>query len=460
LSQIQEKGDFMDSVEIARFLTGMTLAVHIIFATIGVGMPLMFAIAEFLGIKKNDPSYTALAKRWSKGYTITVAVGVVTGTIIGLQLSLLWPTFMQMGGHVIALPLFMETFAFFFEAIFLSIYLYTWNRFKGKWTHVILSIPVIIGGSFSALFITSVNSFMNTPAGFQVKDGRMVNVEPWAAMFNASFLVRSFHVVATALMTMAFILAAVAAFKLLKNKVSKDAVYHKKALKITMILGLVFTLGSMIAGDLSAKFLHKVQPEKLAAYEWHFDTGSKADLVFFGTLNEHTQQVTGAIKIPGLLSFLADDNINTKVKGLNDFPKADLPPLIVHYFFDLMVSLGVFCFIISAAYVATLIFKKLRRFMHAKPMLYGILLTGPAAMLAIEFGWFLTEMGRQPWIVRGYLKVKEAATQAGGLTFVTIMFGLLYIVLMVTSAYVLIRMFKNKPAYKDIAAVSNERGEQ
>ena len=161
----------MDSVELARFLTAMTLAVHIIFATIGVGVPLMFAVAEFLGIKRNDPKYITLAKRWSKGYTITVAVGVVTGTIIGLQLSLLWPTFMQMGGHVIALPLFMETFAFFFEAIFLSIYLYTWDRFKSKWTHFLISIPVIIGGTFSAFFITAVNSFMNTPAGFEMKDG-------------------------------------------------------------------------------------------------------------------------------------------------------------------------------------------------------------------------------------------------------------------------------------------------
>ena len=180
----------MNSVEISRFLTGMTLGVHIIFATIGVGMPLMFAIAEFLGIKKKDPKYIALAKRWSKGYTITVAVGVVTGTIIGLQLSLVWPTFMKMGGHVIALPLFMETFAFFFEAIFLSIYLYTWNRFKNQWIHFLISLPVIIGGSFSAFFITSVNSFMNTPAGFEMKKGKMVNVQPFEAMFNSSFLVR------------------------------------------------------------------------------------------------------------------------------------------------------------------------------------------------------------------------------------------------------------------------------
>ncbi|MDN6182214.1 MAG: cytochrome ubiquinol oxidase subunit I [Staphylococcus equorum] len=450
----------MDSVELARFLTAMTLAVHIIFATIGVGVPLMFAVAEFLGIKRNDPKYITLAKRWSKGYTITVAVGVVTGTIIGLQLSLLWPTFMQMGGHVIALPLFMETFAFFFEAIFLSIYLYTWDRFKSKWTHFLISIPVIIGGTFSAFFITAVNSFMNTPAGFEMKDGKMVNVQPWAAMFNESFLIRSFHVVATALMTMAFVLAAIAAFKLLKNKFKKDTEYHKKALKLTMILGVVFTLGSMLAGDLSAKFLHQEQPEKLAAYEWHFETESNADLIFFGSLDEETQEVSGAIKIPGILSFLADNNTDTEVKGLNEFPEELHPPMIVHYYFDIMVSMGVFCLIISGAFILTLIFKKLRKFTYSKPMLYGALLTGPAAMIAIEAGWFLTEQGRQPWLVRGYLKVADAATQAGGLTLVTILFGILYMILIVTTAYVLIRMFSNKPAYKDVEENTPERGDE
>ncbi len=450
----------MGSVELARFLTGLTLAVHIIFATIGVGVPLIFAIAEFLGIKRNDLQYITLAKRWSKGYAVTVAVGVVTGTIIGLQLSLLWPTFMQMGGHVIALPLFMETFAFFFEAIFLGIYLYTWDRFKNKWTHFLISIPVIIGGTFSAFFITAVNSFMNTPAGFEMKDGKMINVQPWVAMFNDSFLVRSFHVVATALMTMAFVLAAIAAFKLLKNKFKKDTEYHKKALKLTMILGVVFTLGSMLAGDMSAKFLHQEQPEKLAAYEWHFDTESNADLVLFGSLDEKTQEVSGAIKLPSILSFLADNNTNTEVKGLNEFPKELHPPMIVHYYFDLMVSMGVFCLVVSGAFVLTLVFKKLRKFTYSKLMLYSALLTGPAAMLAIEFGWFLTEQGRQPWIVRGYLKVAQAATQAGGITLVTILFGLLYLILLVTSSYVLIRMFKNKPVYKETETISSERGER
>ncbi|MEJ7454048.1 cytochrome ubiquinol oxidase subunit I [Staphylococcus warneri] len=449
----------MDSVEMSRLLTGMTLAVHIIFATIGVGMPLMFVIAEFLGIRNNDAHYIALAKRWSKGYTITVAVGVVTGTIIGLQLSLVWPTFMKMGGHVIALPLFMETFAFFFEAIFLSIYLYTWERFKNKWIHFVIGLPVIIGGSFSAFFITSVNSFMNTPAGFEMKNGRMVNVQPLEAMFNSSFIVRSFHVVATAGMTMAFILAAIAAFKLLKQSYSEDKIYHLKALKMTMIVGFISTLLSMLAGDMSAKFLHKVQPEKLAAYEWHFDTQSQANLVFLGILNEKTNEVSGAIEIPGMLSFLADNNFKTTVKGLNDFPKNELPPLIVHYFFDLMVSMGVFCFVISGIFMLILLIKKLRHFITHKVVLYSILLTGPASMLAIEFGWFLTEMGRQPWIVRGYLRVSQAATQAGGITLVTILFGLLYLVLIVTSAYVLLRMFRNKPAINDVNQVLKERGD-
>ncbi|MBI5976039.1 cytochrome ubiquinol oxidase subunit I [Staphylococcus canis] len=447
----------MDAVDISRFLTGMTLAVHIIFATIGVGMPLFFAIAEFLGIKKRKPQYIALAQRWSKGYTITVAVGVVTGTIIGLQLSLLWPTFMRIGGHVIALPLFMETFAFFFEAIFLSIYLYTWNRFKNQWIHFFLSIPVIIGGTFSAFFITSVNSFMNTPAGMTLKNGRMVNVDPVEAMFNASFFVRSFHVVATAIMTMAFILAGIAAFKLLKNKVQEDKRYHQSALKITMIAGLIFSLLSMLAGDLSAKFLHEHQPEKLAAYEWHFDTESHADLVLFGVLDESTQEVKGAIRVPGALSFLSDNRFSTEVKGLNEFPKEELPPLIVHYFFDLMVVFGIFCFIVSAIYVLTLIIKRFNS--HHKWLLYMILLTGPAAMLAIEFGWFLTELGRQPWIVRGVLKIQEAATQASGLTFVTILFAILYFVLLVSATFVLVRMFKHKPAYEDIRNIESQRSE-
>lgn len=449
----------MDGVILGRLLTAMTLAFHIIFATIGVALPIMFMIAEGLGLWKKDAKYIALAKRWAKGFTITVAVGVVTGTIIGLQLSLLWPTFMRMGGQVIALPLFMETFAFFFEAIFLSIYLYTWERFKNKWIHWLLNIPIIIGSTMSALFITSVNSFMNTPQGFDVSKGKLINIDPVAAMLNPSFFVRSFHVVATGGMTIAFILASIAAVKLLRNKFEVDRDYHLKGLKMTLLVGLIFSMLTIVAGDLSAKFLHNEQPEKLAAMEWHFDTSDHADLVLFGVLDEKTQEVKGAIKIPGMLSFLADSSFDTKVVGLDEIPKDEQPPLIIHYFFDLMVFFGMFAFAISILYF---ILNKFKKSWSTHPfMLYMIALTGPMSMLAIEFGWFLAEMGRQPWLLRGYLKVAQGVTHAEGVSLTLVAFALLYTVLGISCIYVLIRMFKDKPAEIDVKNnISYVGGEQ
>ncbi|UBH09389.1 cytochrome ubiquinol oxidase subunit I [Macrococcus armenti] len=438
----------MDGLVMSRILTAMTLGFHIIFATIGVGMPLMIMIAEGIGIKTGNMKYIALARRMAKAFTITVAVGVVTGTIIGLQLSLLWPSFMKLGGQVIALPLFMETFAFFFEAIFLSIYLYTWDRFKNKWIHWALNIPIIIGSTLSALFITSVNSFMNTPQGFEVKNGVLVNIDPVAAMFNPSFIVRSFHVITTGGMTIAFCVASVAAVKLLKDRFSEDRDYHKSALHMAMVIGLVFSLLTILAGDLSAKFLHHEQPEKLAAMEWHFETEKNADLVLFGMLDEKTQEVKGAIKIPGVLSFLADNSFNTEVKGLNEFPKDEQPPLIVHYFFDLMVFFGMFAFAVSVLYV---ILRKVRKSASTNNfMLYMTALTGPLCMLAIEFGWFLAEMGRQPWLLRGYMKVAQGVTHAEGVSLVLVAFGILYLILAFSCSYVLIRMFKDKSASSDI----------
>src|SRR6185437_14800357 len=173
-----------EAVFFSRILTETTLSFHIIYATIGVGIPLMIMIAQWVGIKKNDEHYILLARRWARGFVITVAVGVVTGTAIGLQLSLLWPNFMKLAGNVIALPLFMETFAFFFEAIFLGIYLYTWDRFKKRTTHLWLLIPVVIGSSASAAFITIVNAFMNAPAGVTVKDGKIIDISPFGAMLS------------------------------------------------------------------------------------------------------------------------------------------------------------------------------------------------------------------------------------------------------------------------------------
>ena len=243
----------------------------------------MIMIAQWVGIKKNDEHYILLARRWIRGFVITVAVGAVTGTDIGLQLSLLWPNFMELAGNVIALPLFMETFAFFLEAIFLGIYLYTWERFDNPSKHLFLLVPVAIGASFSAVFITMVNSFMNAPQGFDLVNGELVNVNPLIAMFNPAMPTKVTHVIVTAFMTAAFVLASIAAFRLVRGS---NHVYHKKALFLTMKLGLIFPIATLVIGDFSGKYLAQYQPEKLAAAEWHFETTGETPLLMYGLLED------------------------------------------------------------------------------------------------------------------------------------------------------------------------------
>lgn len=438
----------MDTVLISRLITAMTLGFHIIFATIGVGVPLMISIAEFIGVKKNDPHYLMLARRWARGFVITVAVGVVTGTAIGLQLSLVWPNFMQVAGNVISLPLFMEVFAFFFEAIFLGIYLYTWDRFKKPFTHWFLSIPIVIGGGFSAVFITTVNAFMNTPDGFTTKDGTFSAVNPIAAMLNPATPSKVFHVLSSAYLTCAVLLAAIAAFMILKRKVSPlGSAYHKKALKLTLTVTFIFATINLLAGDTSAKFLAEHQPEKLAAAEWHFETEKGADLILFGWLNENNEPV-GEIRIPGALSFLAHGDFNSVVTGLEETPKDLRPPLWIHYMFDLMIVIGMFLLAVPLLYFIVSKIKKWNT--HNKWMLSLIAISGPLAFLAIEFGWIYAEEGRQPWIIRGYMTVEEAATSSPYIGLMFFLFLGLYIVLGTLCVITLRKMFRNNPAEEEL----------
>nr|WP_110943522.1 cytochrome ubiquinol oxidase subunit I [Virgibacillus senegalensis] len=430
---------FADSVAMSRALTSLTLGFHIIFATIGVGVPLMISIAEFLGIKKKDAHYILLARRWTRGFVITVAIGVVTGTAIGLQLSLLWPSFMQIAGNVISLPLFMETFAFFFEAIFLGAYLYTWDRFKKPIYHWLLSIPVIIGSTMSAVFITTVNAFMNAPQGFELVGRTITSIDPIAAILNPATPAKVFHVVTSAYLASAAILAAITAFTILKKK---NHPYYKKALKLTMVSTLIFALATAIAGDVSAKYLAEHQPEKLAAYEWHFTTERGADLILFGKLNEENE-VEHAIRLPNFLSFLSFGDFNSEVTGLEAFDEELTPPLWIHYLFDGMVTLGLYALGIAMLYLISL---RIRRWNEEHPLLlWMIVINGPLAVLAIEFGWILAEVGRQPWILRGYMKVTEAATTSPHVGWMFLLFLGLYIVLGVIGVRVLRKLFQNNP---------------
>ncbi|WP_128894708.1 cytochrome ubiquinol oxidase subunit I [Longirhabdus pacifica] len=433
-----------DPVIFSRILTSFTLIFHIIFATIGVGVPIMIALAEWIGIKRNDPHYLLLARRWARGFVITVAVGVVTGTCIGLQLSLLWPQFMKVAGQAIALPLFMETFAFFVEAIFLGIYLYTWDRFKNRMVHFLLLIPVAIGASASAFFITTVNAFMNAPQGFDIVDGQLINIQPIVAMFNPAMPTKVSHVLLSSYMTSAFILAAIAAVSLLKKR---KHVYHKKALKLTMIAALVFSVGTAVVGDFSGKYLAEYQPEKLAAAEWHFETTDKAPLIFGGILTEDNEVKYG-LEIPYALSILSGNSINTVVKGLDDFDPELVPPLWIHYLFDLMVLIGMTLTTLALIYVLCLVIKKWNP--HHPLLLRCIVIAGPLAMIAIEVGWIFAEVGRQPWILNGIMKTAEGATTSKNVDTMLYLFSALYLVLGITCVRVLRKVFRNYPAEEEI----------
>ncbi|MFS0661352.1 cytochrome ubiquinol oxidase subunit I [Niallia alba] len=430
-----------DTVTISRLITAMTLIFHIVFATLGVGVPLFISLAEFIGIRKKDKHYELLAKRWSRGFVITVAIGVVTGTAIALQLSLVWPNFMQLAGNVIALPLFMEVFAFFFEAIFLGIYLYTWDRFKSKYTHWLLTLPVVVGAGMSAVFITTVNSFMNSPNGFKMVGGEFVAVNPLEAMLNPSSPTRIFHVLGGSYLTVAAILATIAAIALLRNKGARE--YHQKALKMTVIAMFIFSVITALAGDVSAKYLAKHQTEKLAAAEWLFESEENADLLLFGWLNEENE-VVGAIRVPGFLSFLAHGDFTSEVTGLEATPEEERPPLIIHYLFDSMVSIGFFLLGISFLYIVLNRFKRWNE--HSRFMLWLIAISGPLAMLAVELGWVFAELGRQPWIVRGYMTVDEAATTSPYILHMFFLFLALYIVLGTLFTITLRKLFKDNPA--------------
>lgn len=433
-----------DPVLYSRILTGLTLAVHTIFSTLGVGVPLLIALAEWIGIKRNDEHYHLLARRWARGYIITVAVGVVTGTAIALQLSLLWPNFMQVAGQTISFPLFLETFAFFFEAIFLGIYLYTWDRFKNKMYHLLLLIPAALGATASGFFITTVNSFMNAPLGFTYENGVLSNIDPIAAMFNPATPTKVSHVLSSAYLTSAFVLAAIAAFAILRGR---DHVYHKKALHLSMVVAFVFAIVTALVGDLSGKYLANYQPEKLAAAEWHFETMEEASLILGGILTEDNE-VKYALEIPYALSILAHGTPGAEVIGLEEYPKEDWPPLVVHYMFDLMVAIGMGLALISFIYI---VMKKKKSWNPLnKPLLSLIVAGGPLAMLAIEAGWFFTEEGRQPWIIRGVMRTAEGATTSQHVDIMLYLFAALYVILIVSAVTVLIRTFRANPVEKEL----------
>ncbi|MVP01691.1 cytochrome ubiquinol oxidase subunit I [Paenibacillus lutrae] len=433
----------MDTVMMARALFGTSMAFHIIFATLGVGLPMMIVFAEIMYHVKKDRDYVHLARRWTKASGILLGVGIPSGTIVGVMLSLLWPGFMKIVGQVIALPFQIEMWAFFFEALFMSIYLYAADRLPPV-IRVISVIFVAIGASASAVMITDAHAFMNTPQGFKLTpSGEIVDVQPWVAVFNPSLWSTALHVLSTAYMTGAFAAASVAAYRLLKARSApREAAYHRKGLFLALIFGGIMSAFTGLNGHATAQMLHHHIPEKLAAAEGLFVTQSHAPLAIFGKANPDTQMIEGGIELPGFLSLLAGNRFDTVVRGLNDFPRENWPPLYIHTLFNLMVFIGVF--LLALAFLA-LLYRIWLKKSYPRWLLTVLVAAGPLSMLGIELGWIFSCTGRQPWTVYHVQKTSEAALQTSGIGTLFLMFISVYVFLLVVTSVVMYVYFKRHP---------------
>ncbi len=423
-----------DTVFSARALMGMSLAFHICFTAVGIGLPLLLMLSEGIALRTGNALYLEMAKRWTRVAAVLFAVGAVSGTILSFEFGLLWPTFMDFSGGIIGFPFALEGFAFFTEAIFLGIYIYGWDRLSPR-AHWLCTIPITLSAALSAVFVISANAWMNQPRGFEMVDGKAVNVDPIAAMFNPAMPYEVVHGTLASYVATGFAVAGIYAIAMLRGDRSE---YNRRALVLALAVGAVFTPLQIASGDLSARFLAHNQPEKFAAMEGQFETERGMPLRIGGFPDTGKKETRWAIEIPKAGSFLGYEDFNAEVRGLNDFPQDEIPdPRLVHYPFQAMVASGFFMLFVGAWFFAAAWWRK--RIDPDRWLLLAVAATTPLGFAAIEAGWFVTEFGRQPWIIWHLMRTSEAATPREGIGFLLLVFFLVYLALTAGLALLLLR---------------------
>lgn len=412
----------------------MSLGYHICFAVLGVGIPLLLLIAEGIALRTGDQTYRQMAKRWTRVFVLLFAVGAVTGTILSFQLGLLWPTWMDFSGGIVGFIFTIEGVAFFTEAIFLGLYVFGWDRLSPV-THWLCSIPLVISSAASAFLIISVNGWMNQPDGFDVVDGEVVNIDPIDAMFNAAMPYEVVHGTMAAYVATGFAVAGVYAIAMLRGDRSE---YVRKALVLGLAVAAVFIPLEITSGHFSGRFLAHNEPEKFAAMEGQFETEEGASLFLGGYPDTEDKKMRFAIEIPKLASFLAFEDFDAEVQGLNDFPQDEIPDArLVHFPFQAMVGIGFFMLFVVAWFFGLAWLRK--RIDPGRLLLLAIAATLPLGFVAVEAGWFVTEFGRQPWIIYQVMRTSDAATPREGIGFILLVFILVYIALTAALALLLLR---------------------
>jgi len=425
----------------ARSQMAVSLAFHIVFAVIGIAMPLMMVLAERRWRVTGHAIYLDLAKRWAKGTAILFAVGAVSGTVLSFELGLLWPRFMEFAGPIIGMPFSLEGFAFFTEAIFLGIYLYGWDRISPR-AHLWAGVAVALSGTASGVFVVIANAWMNAPAGFELVNGQAVNVDPFAAMANAAAVSQTLHMTLAAYAATGFAVAGIHAFLLLKDPANA---FHRRALEIALIVGAPAAVLQPISGDISARHVAAHQPVKLAAAEALFRTRADAPLTLGGWPDVAARETRFGVEVPYALSLLAFHDPHAVVKGLDLVPESEWPNVpAVHLSFQVMVAVGSYLAVV-ALWTGWLAWRR-ADLAHNRWLLRAIALATPLGFVAVEAGWMVTELGRQPWVIYGVLRTRDAVTPMPGLVVPFVSFTLLYCFLGVIVVWLLYRHIIRSPA--------------
>ena len=417
----------------ARWQMALSLGFHIILSCFGVAFPSLVLFAEWRSRRRGDDALMRLARKWSKAMGVLFAVGAVSGTILSFEMGMLWPGLMDRFGEIYGFPFTLEGFAFFLEAIFVGIYLYGWDRLSPR-THLLSGLPIIVSGIAGAFFVIAANSWMNTPRGFTLRDGEVVDADPIAGMLNPSTAAETVHMIVAAIMVASFLTASVYAVAMLRGRRDR---YTRMGLLIPLTVGAIATPVQVVVGDWIANMVADTQPVKLAAMEGHYESGTGVELSLGGLYID--DELVGAIKIPRGLSLLVTHDPDGYVQGLDSVPPELRPPVnVVHLSYNLMVGIG-FALLLISAWLALSWWRR-RDIPRSRWFLRAVAVSGLASVVAMEAGWTTTEVGRQPWIVYEIMLTRDAVNSAPGLRYGLWAVIAVYAVLTVLSIYVLRRL--------------------
>jgi cytochrome d ubiquinol oxidase subunit I len=419
------------TLEAARSQMAFTLGFHIILASLGVALPFLMLVANYRGLRRDDPDALKLAQRWSKAVAVTFAVGAVTGTVLSFEFGLLWPEFTGRFGKVFGLLFAIEGLFFFLEAIFIAIYIFGWKHLS-PWAHFWSGVPVVIAGLGGAFSVVAVNSWMNQPQGFSPTTGDVTSVEPLKVIFNPAVPYEVPHMILAAYLVTGFVVASIYAVGMLRGR--RDRI-HRLGLLIPLTVACIATPIQFAVGDTAARAIAKDQPIKFAAMECVQTTSTDVTEYIYGRCT--ADGVKGGIGIPGFDSFLVGWSTSTQVIGLDTVPPEDRPPFntMLHWAFDTMV--GICTLLIGLGLWFGIGWWRKRDLPQSRWFLRAVAVSGVASIVALECGWIVTEVGRQPWIVYNVMRTEDAVTQANGVwvTFIAIL--ALYVALGVALVVVL-----------------------